>query len=144
MLALDLHQLEEVRGCDRVQLAPGLAGINEGTQAHLGEAAGTAGGDVAACVSVRPTLVFSLRTACDNERGQCFTKGHSLSARGRNASSAGIVATTFIRSHSPFDSAGVFACNRYMSRMTRPSSRMRPSFVMKSLIGIFRISAITA
>ena len=41
--------------------------------------------------------------------GCYLTSGHSLSDSGRKASSAGIVATTFIRSHSPFDSAGVFA-----------------------------------
>jgi hypothetical protein len=51
-----------------------------------------------------------------------FTRGHSLSESGRNASSAGIVATTFMRSHSPFDSDGFFACKRYMSRIMRPSS----------------------
>ena len=35
--------------------------------------------------------------------------GHSLSESGRYASSAGMVATTFIRSHSPFDSEGFLA-----------------------------------
>src|SRR6266404_1398994 len=73
-----------------------------------------------------------------------FTRGQPPSCRGRNACSLGIVATIFARSHSLFDSSGVFACIRYMSRITRPSSRMRPFLVMKSLIGSSFILAMTA
>src|SRR6266404_4539587 len=55
-----------------------------------------------------------------------FTRGQPPSCRGRNACSPGIVATIFARSH------------------TRPSSRMRPFLVMKSLIGSSFILAMTA
>ena len=72
------------------------------------------------------------------------TSGHSPSFSGRKASLPGTVATYLTRSHSPFDSSGVLACIRYMSRMTRPSLRMLPFLVMKALIGILRISARTA
>src|SRR5262249_27346677 len=73
-----------------------------------------------------------------------FASGQPLSFKGRKASSPGTVATRFTRSHSPFDSSGVLACIRYMSRTTWPSTRTLPFLVMKSLTGISRILASTA
>ncbi|MNL83461.1 hypothetical protein D3C87_2111150 [compost metagenome] len=42
------------------------------------------------------------------------------------------------------DSSGFFTWNRYMSRTTRPSTRSLPFVVMKSLMGMSRILAMTA
>src|SRR5712692_5903606 len=70
--------------------------------------------------------------------------GHALSEGGDAASSAELVAVFFSRSQSLLESAGFFASNRYMSGGTRPSSRMRPFFVITSLIGISRIFFSTA
>ena len=63
--------------------------------------------------------------------GGCYflvTSGQPPSFIGRKASLPGTVATIFTRSQSPFDSSGVLACIRYMSRMTRPSSPTLPHF----------------
>src|SRR5207248_1919190 len=80
-----------------------------------------------------------------HDGSSCYLmKGQPPSLSGRNASVPGTVATILTRSHSPFDSSGALACIRYISRTTRPSSRTLPFLVMKSLIGIFRISAMTA
>ena len=47
LLAIELDQPDEILGRRRVDLAAALARVDEGAQAHLGEGAGLAGGDVA-------------------------------------------------------------------------------------------------
>src|SRR5882724_5933767 len=50
-------------------------------------------------------------------------RGHSLSAKGRNASSPRTVLRILTRSQGPVDSAGVLIWVKYMSCTIRPSSR---------------------
>ncbi len=54
LLPAELEQLHELLGRGGVDLAAGLARVDEGAQAHLGEGAGFAGGDVAVEVRDHP------------------------------------------------------------------------------------------
>ena len=60
------------------------------------------------------------------------------------ASAAGIVDSFSQKSYFDFADATGFTCHRYISCITRPSSRILPFLAKKSLIGVSFMTFITA